>query len=169
MISEWHIKIKKSERTEKAAVCIPTSPSNVCGTPSGASLDRWWEYWKHVLFCQIQLPEGSHRSPLFLVASLLSTPRYAVCFARTRANETILQFSGNPGVPTGNTISINAEFSIKEVDSAFGFDIGQYRTDIEKPWVVFIQNLPITVCGPLKALKKWALSVYQYCPLMICS
>jgi hypothetical protein len=171
MISEWHIKIRKSRTSKKAAVCIPTSPSNVCRTPSLASLDQWWHYWKHCLFLKIELPEVSDRSPLFLVTSLLSTPRFAVCFSTTRANETSLQVSADPsvpGVPT-NTISIDAAFSISEVGGAFGFDIGEYRTETDKPWVVFIQRLPITVWGPLKTLKRWALSLYQYCPFMICS
>jgi hypothetical protein len=142
-------------------VCIPTHPAQLHSTPSLASLDRWWAFYKHILALRTDIPSGPERSSIFLVTSTLTTPQYAICLTECQAKATTLEFTGaTPAASADGQISVSAGCTIREFGMTFGFDIGQ--ANWREPWVIFTMNLYSNVWGPFRSLKSLCWKYFQY-------
>jgi len=132
---------------------MPTSPSTRVSTPDLGKLHDWWDYWKQQLVIHFQRYNTS--APLFLVASLLSTPQYAVCFTENHSLDTKLNISGAESVTSAEgVVKVRASPSctIVETGSAFDFDNGAF--DQDNPWVVFVNDLRADIFGPMTRFKE---------------
>jgi hypothetical protein len=89
---------------------------------------------------------------------MLTTPQYAICCSDGTATETELRING-PAVTEPNRLRMTAGCLMREIGTAFGFDIGHYRPD--EPWVVFINNIYANVWAT-KKLKHILLNVYKF-------
>ena len=128
------LKVVRTSKKERAAICIPSDPFKVCNIRNDLSLRLWWEEWQH----NINVSMGTVRDigPVFFVLKKLITEDYANCYYGGEENETHLTLSGR--FSNVATIGLHAGFQHRE-SGGFGFKSSPYIPGAK--WTIFTGSL----------------------------
>jgi hypothetical protein len=148
------LKVVKSSKKDRAAICIPSEPLDVCHIQNDLSLRNWWDNWQH----NITLSMGTARGigSLFFVLKRTETEDYANCYYEGEEVETELTISGS--VANVGELAFHAGFAYRE-SGHFGFKRSPFSPGDK--WTIFIKSLKGYIFSFTK-LRLQAERLFQY-------